>query len=81
MAVRADTGGRWSCAFAGLSVELSAGAQKVASQQEAAGLEAYFGIKPSKLPPAAYQAGRRAGEQTDGQADRQIDGQTVHHMH
>lgn len=68
-----DTGGRWSFSFAALfSRIVMLGAER--NWRRAGSL---FGSKPSKLPPAAYQAGR----QTDRQREREIEGQTVHHMH
>lgn len=70
VAVRADTGGRWSCAFAGLSVELSAGAQKVASQQEAAGWKPISALSRQNCRLLLI---RRADEQANRQTDRQTD--------
>lgn len=68
-----DTGGRWSFSFAALfSRIVMLGAER--NWRRAGSL---FGSKPSKLPPAAYQAGR----QTDRQTERETEGQTVHHMH
>lgn len=57
-----DTGGRWSFSFAALfSRIVMLGAER--NWRRAGSL---FGSKPSKLPPAAYQAGR----QTDRQRER-----------